>query len=177
MQVKREVTLGDHTYLVIPQGIGWLTHKLGPRLQEAVEADIEGIDGLDVLGAKAHSVLSAFIPDVMPLHEFLGYASSEAMREGTYDPAADRSPNILDVEEAFKAASDVNGGRVLAALKALLGPELSQKAVAAITSTLAEKLPSVISDKSPTSPSTSGGSESTSSSTPDPTPPTPVSAA
>jgi hypothetical protein len=167
----RTVTLGAHEYDVCPQKIGYLINRLGPRLQEALEAEIEGVDGAALIGAKAHDVLKAFIPDLMPLHEFLGYASDEAMRDGEYSESTDISPEPLQIKDAFKAASDVNGGEVLSHLKALLGPTLTQSAVAAITAAVSENARSTISAPSPTSQPPSGGSDPTSSGT---TPPTSV---
>ena len=110
-------------------------------------------------------MLKAFIPDLMPVCEFLGYVSDEAMRSGDYSEAADLSPEPLQIKDAFKAASDVNGGEVLSHLKALLGPTLTQRAVAAITAAVSESARSTISVPSPTSPPPSGGSDPTSSGT------------
>jgi hypothetical protein len=163
--MAREVTLGQHTYKVLPQKIGYLINRLGSRLQEALEAEIDGVDGAALVGAKAHDVLSVFIPDLMPVHEFLGYASEEAMKAGEYSEATDTSPEPLQIKDAFKAASDVNGGEVLGHLKALLGPVLTERAVAAVT----EAARSTTSAPSPTSPPTSGASDPTSSGTKAPT--------
>lgn len=139
MQGEQTVTLGAHTYTVRAQKIGYLIHKLGSRVQEALEAQIEGVDGAALVGAKAHDVLAVFIPDLMPLHEFLGYVSDEAMREGAYDEALDHSPEPLQIKAAFKAASDVNGGEVLSHLKALLGPVLTERILAVVTAKIAEQ--------------------------------------
>lgn len=173
--MKKEVILGQHTYLVLPQKIGYLMNKLGPRLQEAIEAEIDGVDGVKLAGVKAHDVLSVFIPDLMPVHEFLGFSSEAALQAGEYDENADNSPDAPQVKAAFKAASDVNGGEILGHLKALAGamaPEMKERALAFIVAKMAETKkdsPSPISAPSPTSPSTSGTTESTTSST---TPPT-----
>jgi hypothetical protein len=161
----RVVTLGAHEYEVCPQKIGYLINRLGPRLQEALEAEVDGVEGAALIGAKAHDVLKAFIPDLMPVHEFLGYASDEAMRAGNYSEATDLSPEPLQIKDAFKAASDVNGGEVLGHLKALLGPTLTQRAVAAITAAVSESARSTTSAPSPTSQPLSGGSDPTSSGT------------
>lgn len=165
----RTITLGAHEYDVCPQKIGYLINRLGPRLQEALEAQLDGVDGAALVGAKAHDVLQVFIPDLMPVHEFLGFVSEEALKAGEYSEATDLSPEPLQIKDAFKAASDVNGGEVLGHLKALLGPVLTQKAVAAVTAAVSESARSTISAPSPTSPPTSGDSDPTSSGT---TPPT-----
>jgi hypothetical protein len=161
----RTITLGAHDYEVRPQKIGYLINKLGTRLQEALESEIDGVDGVALAGAKAHDVLNVFIPDLMPVYEFLGYASEAAMLNGEYSEATDVSPEPLQIKDAFKAASDVNGGEVLGHLKALLGPVLTEKAVAAITAMVAEAARSTTSAPSPISPPTSGGSDQTSSGT------------
>jgi hypothetical protein len=165
----RSITLGAHEYDVRPQKIGYLINRLGSRLQEALEAELDGVDGAALVGAKAHDVLRVFIPDLMPVHEFLGYASDEAMRAGDYSEATDISPEPLQIKDAFKAASDVNGGEVLGHLKALLGPALTQRAVAAITAAVSESARSTISAPSPTSQPPNGASDPTNSGT---TPPT-----
>lgn len=168
----RPVKLGEHDYVVFPQKIGYLMHKLGPQLQTILEAEIEGLDGIDMVAAKTHEVLRIFIPDMMPLHEFLGYASAEALEAGDYDENLDRSPEPLQVKAAFVAASDVNGGEVFKHLKALLGPVLTQRVAAAITAAVASRTPSLTSptpESSPTSPPTSGESAQTSSGTAPPT--------
>lgn len=180
----QKIKLGAHDYEVRPQTIGYLMNRLGPKLQEALEAEVDGVDGVQLLGAKAYETLKVFIPELMPLHAFLGFPSEEAMTAGAYEEGeADSSPTAPQVKNAFKAAKLVNGGEVLDALKALLGEKLTQRAVAFMVSKLAEseeikKLTStsLTSAPSPTSPSTSGESDSTSSSTSPPTPTTPESA-
>lgn len=174
---SRPVKLGEHDYVVFPQKIGYLMNKLGPRLQEAIEAEIDGVGGANMVGVKAHDVLKVFIPDLMPVWEFCGFASEEAMLIGqdAYDEDADKSPSAPEVRAAFTASSDVNGGEILSHLKALAGamaPEVKQKLTSFIAAKLAEQgtktSRSPISAPSPTSPSTSGDSGSTSSSTPPP---------
>ena len=170
----RAVTLGAHEYDVRPQKIGYLLNRLGPKLQEALEAEVEGLDGAALIGAKAHDLLRVFIPDLMPLHEFLGYVSEEKMRLGPdkgYDPDFDKSPEPLQIKDAFKAASDVNGGEVFQHLKGLLGPVLTQRIAAFLTARMAEATTSISDEpgSSQTSPPESGESDPTSSGT---TPPT-----
>jgi hypothetical protein len=172
MQNGTEITLGEHKLPVLPQSIGYLTHRLGPRLQEILEGDTDGLAGVT---DKAYETLAVFIPslpETLPRYEFRGYASTEALEAGRYDEEADRSPNVPQIKTAFEAVFKINGGEVLSNLKALLGPAITQRVLALVTATVAEKFPSEISGSSPTSPSTSGESASTSSST---TPPTSAS--
>jgi hypothetical protein len=163
------VKMGEHEYVVFPQRIGYLMNRLGPRLQEAIEAEIDGVGGIKLVGVKAHDVLKVFIPDLMPAHEFLGYASEEALAADAYEEDADRSPDAPQIEAAFAAVKDVNGGAVLDHLKALVGalaPEMKERALAFIVAKMAEKKDSLSETlaPSPTSPPPSGGSDPTSSS-------------
>jgi hypothetical protein len=180
----QKIKLGAHTYEVRPQPIGYLMNELGPELQGALEAEVDGLDGARVLGAKAYETLKVFIPELMPLHEFLGFDSEEAMKAKVYiGREADCSPTAPQLTGAFKAVKLVNGGEVLDALKALLGPVIWEKATAFLVTKLTESekfleiaSTSPTSAPSPTSPSTSGESGSTSSSTPSPIP-TPAASA
>jgi hypothetical protein len=136
------VKLGEHEYVVFPQKIGYLMNKLGPRLQEAIEAEIDGVDGIKLVGVKAHDVLSVFVPDLMPAYEFLGYDSEEALRADAYNELADCSPDAPQIEAAFAAVKEVNGGAVLDHLKGLvqaLAPEMKERALAFIVAKMAEK--------------------------------------
>lgn len=187
MSAQNEIALGAHTYTVRPQKIGYLIHKLGPNLQEALTAEIEGLDAAALAGAKARDVLAVFIPDLMPTWEWLGYASERAFEEtqlwkrsngaegsDQYDEAADKSPEPLQIKAAFKAASNVNGGEVFGHLKALIGPVLWEKVTALVVAKMAEESGplstiSPTSESSPTSPPASGESDPTTSGT---TPPT-----
>jgi hypothetical protein len=164
-----EITLGDQQYKVVPQRVGYLVHKLGDRFGELLEAELEGVEGAEMLPAQAHAILRVFIPGLMPVHEFLGYASEEAMKAGNYDEKDDRSPDPLQIGAAFKAASDANGGEVLSHLKALIGPEIRQKLMAVVIAEISKRTRSETSESSPTSPALNGASESKSSGTSAPT--------
>lgn len=179
----QKIKLGAHTYEVRPQPIGYLMNELGPEVQAALEADLAGADGARIIGAKAYDLLKVFIPDLMPRHEFLGFASEEAFEAKEYDREADRSPEAHQVKGAFKAVKTVNGGEVLDALKAVVSPEMLRKGVNFLIRAVTNpeefrKLISTLqtSGLSLTSPSTSGESASTSSGTPDPIPTQPESA-
>jgi hypothetical protein len=182
MSAQNEVALGAHTYTVRPQKLGYLIHKLGPNLQEALTAEIDGLDGAELAGAKARDVLAVFIPDLMPVWEWLGFASEEAMKAKVYDSERDHSPEPLQVKMAFKAASNVNGGEVFGHLKALIGPVLWEKLTALLVAKVAEESGplSKISPTSaplPTSPPASGASDPTPSGTTPQTMTPPASAA
>lgn len=181
----QKIKLGAYAYEVRPQPIGYLMNELGPEVMEALEADLGGVDGLRILGAKTYDVLKVFIPDLMPRHEFLGFESAEALARGRegYDREKDKSPSAPQTTEAFKVVKRVNGGEVLDALKAVVSPEMLRKGVNFLVRALTNpeeftKLISTLqtSGLSLTSPSTSGESASTSSGTPSPTQTAPESA-
>lgn len=187
MAKPQMIKLGQHEYLVLPQPIGYLMNELGPELQAVLEAEVDGVDGVRVLGSKAYDVLRVFIPDLMPRHEFLGFPTEEAMRAKEYPGReVDPGPTAPQVKAAFEAVKKANGGEVLDGLKAvlaMLGPELRQRVSAFLVTliTQSEKFREIASTlptsaPSPTSPSTSGESASTSSIEPTPIPPQPASA-
>lgn len=164
------ITLGAHEYEVRPQKIGYLLNRLGSRLQEILAAEVDGVDGAALLGAKGYEMLKVFIPDLMPMHEFLGYASAEMLQSGEYSEATDVSPEPLQIKDAFSAAKAVNGGEVLDHLKALVGQEMLQKLVKLAVAKAAENSTiSLTPAPSPTSQPTSGASDQTNSGTSAPT--------
>lgn len=169
-----QITLGDRTYGVRAQRIGRLADKLGDRFGQIVDMELggDGASQLASLGGAAHEILRVFIPEVMPLPEFLGYASEADMREGRRpsDPDADRSPTLPEIEQAFRTAFDVNGFGVLGHLKALVEPEVLRKM---ITLQISRTLTSG-SGGSPSSPQPSGESDQPSSGTSAPSTPEPL---
>lgn len=113
------VTLGDQEYVVVPQKIGYLMHRL--NLGDVLEVQ-QGRS----FGMEAHRLLSVVIPEVgrrLPAWEFLGYASREAHEAGEYDPEQDRSPTGDQIIAALETALRVNGGERLGKL---LGPQMIQ---------------------------------------------------
>lgn len=108
--VSREVTLGEQSYLVSPQRIGYLRSKLGVFFNQLSTGGLDFSDGdvINTLGEKVHDVLKVFIPDLMPAWEFHGYATEEDWREGRYDDRYDKSPSPPQVRAAFTAVMEVN---------------------------------------------------------------------
>lgn len=168
-----EVSLGGVTVPVIPQKHAYISHRLGPAIQSAVEGG-EGLTGDrigDWLGAGAYEALSALVPTLpaaIPLHVFQGYPTVEAYEAGDFDEAVSEHlagcPTIPEIDEAFAVAMRVNGIDKLVELgKAIAGPSglalLRAQAMASIADSIS----------SPTSPSTTGESDSTSSGTTVPT--------
>lgn len=185
----QKIKLGRHNYEVLPQPIGYLMNEVGSDLQAALESDADGLDGTRQVGQKSYELLKVFIPDLMPLYEFLGFASEEAMRMGPagYDRTHDHSPKPPQIAQAVKEIKRANGGEVLDGLKAVLDQRMVQKATTLLISLASEvmrdsggltvdRLKEAIStfqtsESSQTSPSTSGESDSMKSSETSPTPP------
>lgn len=175
--MSQKITLGDHEYKVVAQPIGWLTSALSPASLQELLQEQTGVEGLAQVPAQAYGVLRVFIPGLMPLHEFLGYRSQDALEANEYERDADRSPTGPQIIDAFKVASKANGGDVLRHLKAIVAPEMIQKFVTLQVAKMAEgaaeeessTIPSATSEPSPNSPPTSGESVPTSSGA---TPPT-----
>ena len=138
-----EVTLGDVTYTIVPQRIGYLRSQPGDNL-------------LDILGDKLYGVLKVFIPDLMSEWEFQGYATKEALDEGKYDEQYDKSPSATQVRRAFASVAEVNEIDLLRHLGKLIGPDLIRSWLAgALADSMQENLSKL--------PPTSGESVGTSS--------------
>lgn len=77
-----ELPLGDRTYVLVPQRIGYLQKHVGRALSGLTENDLnEGGDILGMLGTQAYSLLKVFIPDLMPEYEFQGYSKQAWARK------------------------------------------------------------------------------------------------
>lgn len=157
--------LGEHEYVALPQRIGYLQNRLGPRLAELTELAVD--DGKSVVGKQAYELLSALIPKgFMPEHEFMGYATKDAYDAGDYDEELDSSPTVPEVFDAVKAVAKVNGGDAVDFLRQLLGGEMIGKLLALVIARMAET-----SGGSPNSQQLNGASAQTPSGTPAPTQP------
>jgi hypothetical protein len=163
-----EVTLGGVTVPVIPQRHAYISHRLGPAIQGAIDGG-EGVTGSGIgewISGGTYAALSALIPTLpalIPEHAFQGYATAAAFEAKDFDPNATPPagcPTILEIEEAFKVAMTANGIDKLVELgKAVAGPEGLKMLRLQLVSELASSI------SSPTSPLPSGGSDSTSSTT------------
>jgi hypothetical protein len=121
-----DVKLGDHSYTVIPQRIGYLRSKLGVVMGNIVDADIATTNVVQFLGDKVYAVLEIFIPDLMPEYEFHGYATKDALAADEYDEEYDRSPSPTQVKQALMVCTHVNEIDLLSHLGKLIGPEVIQ---------------------------------------------------
>ncbi len=132
-----EVKLGKHTYQVVAQRHAYLERKLGPYASEVTQLATGDFAGLIRSGSVGyHGLLSIFIPDLMPLHEWRGFASEKAYEqtelwkqskgaEGAdmYDEKLDNSPDLDQMVAAFTAVAAVNRIDLVGKVKELLGPD------------------------------------------------------
>ncbi len=159
---EASVVIGSYTYAVVPQRIGRLRKRLGRAL-----GDLENLTGdtlADFAGAsleRAHAILKVFIPDLMPVYEFCGYRSQEAM-DADEDEDGDYGPTVPDIVNAFEVVMRVNRLDLLGHLRSVVSPELIR---AFVSSRVAEAIRATSpTDSSASSASTSGlPSESTTS--------------
>lgn len=157
--MSETISMGDRRLPVVPQRHARLTHGF-----EALMKGLTDIDGdlsspaavIGVLGEKAYDALALLIPAVgdIPRHEFMGYATEQAMADGHYDPEQDRSPDFAQIVGAFETAMRVSRFDVLRPLLKLVDPTLLSATVNAALAEQVEK--SSLSTTSPSSPSTSG---------------------
>ena len=158
------VQLGDHTYPVYPQRVGYLRNRLAKfadRLQGGVEAGV-----IEWLASQGYEVVRIFIPKLMPRHEFEGFESQEAMEAGDYDEDKDRSPDFPQIVNAVRVASSVNNLDLFSHLGKLVDAETRSALVAmALTRSMASTGDSSVIESS----ATTADTPSTPSGTTDPT--------
>lgn len=147
------VRIGDHVIPVVAQ-----RHARLRRLLSA--EDFEKIMSADY-ASESYRVLSILIPELpraIPLWEWEGYGSQDAMDRDEYVEDADQSPTTAEIVDAFETALMVSGADRLGKIVNLVqaGVE-SQKAMSAQTPSL------------PDSPGSNGESASTSTGASSPT--------
>ena len=164
--MPESITLGGVELAVLPQRHAYLSNRLGPAIQHAVERG-EGLTSdklMEFAGDGVYDVLCALIPQLakrMPRWQFLGYGSQTDLDAGEYVEESDESPTLPEIREAFVVAARVN---CIDELGKLLGKVIDPQLMRAqVNLALANSL------ASPNSPTLSGGSESTSSGTTSPT--------
>lgn len=113
---EKMITLGDHTAIpVVPQRHARLRNLLKT-------GDLEKLATADY-GPETYNLLTALIPVLpshLPLWEWEGFGSQEAMDSDTYDEALDKSPTTAQIVDAFEAVVQVNGGDRLGKLLGLV---------------------------------------------------------
>lgn len=177
------VALGQHTLPIYPQTPNRIIRRLGKvvdKVRHAVTPD--GVDPATLVGALGddiYFVFETFIPnlsDRYPKHEFLGYASRDALDAEDYNEDADivtgeqksLAPTFPQYLDAFNVIVEVNGGkRFLDGL----GKVLDLEAMKAQFTLGAMDLMDQVSTGSPSLPGTNGTSQPTTSGPSDPTSP------
>lgn len=150
--------LGAREYRIIPQGIGRIRRKLVKLMQFADGAAIDG-----EMDSELYDVLKTFVPDLVPLHELLGYDSRESYEQGSEPEGAIEEATLPQILDAISTIYTVNGADRLVRLgKGLVGADLIQ-------TLLRKELTTWSLDRSASLPAPSGESDSTSSTTSDPT--------
>lgn len=119
--VATRVSLGGHTYEVVPQRVGRLKKHLRIQL-----TDLDTLTGniIDVGLERAHGILTVFIPDLMPLHEFLGFPSESVMNDPEGEEADDLGVTWPEITSAYTAIMQVNQFDLLSHLGKLIDPAL-----------------------------------------------------
>jgi hypothetical protein len=120
----REVTLGERSYAMLPQPIGYLRSQFGVALGNVENIDIDASNILNLLVERGYGLLKVFIPDLMPEWEFNGYATRESWEAGEYDMEYDKSPTTKQIRRAFTAAVELNEIDILKHLGKVIGPDL-----------------------------------------------------
>jgi len=148
------VTLGAREYHVIPQGIGRIRRKLLKLTQIGALGTAE-ING--EIDSELYDLLKTFIPDLVPLHELLGYSTAETYAEGGEPEGAIAEATLPQILDAIHHVYTVNGAERLVRLgKGLVGEDL-------VRTLLRKELTGWALDRSASSPAPSGESDSTSS--------------
>lgn len=113
MSEANMVQLGDHLLPVVPQRHARLRRNLTAK-------DLEAIFSAKY-ASETYRLLTVLIPALkpnpranppvpgVPLWEWEGYASQEAMDQDNYDEALDRSPTTAEMVDAFEKAIMVSG--------------------------------------------------------------------
>lgn len=151
------VQLGEHDYPLYPQKIGYLENKLGRLVkgmaEQAVDGDTSSVVGW--LGERTYDVLKVFVPKLMPLYEFRGYASEQAMEAGDYDEDADKSPDWPQVVTAIEQAMAVNRFDLFKHLGKVVDQETRSALIAAAASRALSGASSATESSTTTPPTTS----------------------
>lgn len=100
---QETIQLGDQSYHVVPQRIGYLRRRFAEFIRSAGKLDADASDVIGVLGDQAHSALRIFIPNLMPEHEFLGYGSAEAL-EASRRARAEHAEHVARLRADHQAA-------------------------------------------------------------------------
>lgn len=97
-------------YEVSAQPLPYLKRALGGYFTALTANEIDSSNVAEVFTAKAHELLSIFIPDLMPLHTWEGFRSEEDMEAGNFDDEYARrvAPTGPQVKLAVKRCFALN---------------------------------------------------------------------
>lgn len=184
-----DVSLGGTDFIVVPQRQARLTRRLFgaegvfssfDELATATGEEASFDSFYELIAGRVFDVLCVFIPHpdggdkpFMPRWQFDGYASQTAADQDQYDEEADRSPTVPEIQEALRAAVQVNGLSWLSKIKNFVDPTVvkNQVTLAVARMGTAAQEAAGTSPRSLNSPSASGESDPTTSGTSDQTTP------
>lgn len=179
MKANTTVKLGGHEYIVVDQPLAYLEQELGDvfgalsgvdtpgDLADVAHPDRRpGRSGLGEITGPGYDVLKVFIPELMPEHEFRGYATEEAFRAGGRRSREElrNAPTVPQIVGAFETVFKVNRLDVVKHLGKVIDSDL-------VAAFLKEAIGDGISQLLLSSLSESGESASTTPSAPPQTPP------
>ncbi len=106
-----QVQLGDETYDVVPQRVGRVKKHLGREIAALSDFQLSG--GLDGFVSssleRTWRILKVLIPDLMPLWEFQGYRSEQAMDEDEFlEDGKEYGPTLPQIVDAVETVMEVN---------------------------------------------------------------------
>jgi hypothetical protein len=123
-QVK--VTLGDHELPLPKQRTAYIYNVVFRGLESGDLSAVEAGTASQTQFYKVACALCPMVESKIPEHEFMGYASGEAMKSGKYDQKADRSPYPDEMVELVQQFLLLHGGqRVIDTL----GPQVLRQVV------------------------------------------------
>lgn len=157
------VKLGRHIYEVVPQPLPLLKRNLGRMFEEITSmGDVDAQNIGAVITGRAWDILKVFLPDLMPLHEWEGYASQAQMEADDPDEDIMRSAQTgPQVKTAIALCMKANGLDVWKTLGKLVDPTLLRaKVTAMLAESLSTSSPRGSSPRAPTPSTTSSPPES-----------------
>jgi hypothetical protein len=127
---KEAVHIGRFIYEIVEQPLPLIEVALGEWFATLTESggDVESLSLGSFVTSKAYNLLKAFIPELMPFHEFRGYASAAALAASEpRDPETARNaPTGKQVRKALSAGFRINGIDIWNDVTKLLDPTVAQ---------------------------------------------------
>lgn len=147
------VVIGGKNYLIVPQRVGRLKKRLKREFETLSDIGGREVTGILDLGLeKAHGILAVFIPELMPLHEFLGFRSQEEMDDEDAEEHDDLGATVPEIDYAIRICLKVNRFDLAGALGKLISPDLIR---AFLNKQVSDLIMGTMEEPTTTSPSTS----------------------